>query len=927
MLDNKKSEVCVKLAKYILLMSLVILGIMLFYPAGALADDGNIMVNPSFEQGSGPIPFGWTTWQWDTGAGVTEFRVEEGDAHSGNRFVTIINNKENDARLKQVVKVEENTIYRVSCRIRATNVGADMKGANISIEGRLETSRDIRGTNEEWEETELYIKTGENVESVVLTIGLGGYGNINTGRASFDSVVMEKAPSIPAGAPVANIEAEAARQSSDKKETDGAGERPFWLMFLAAAAAAGAYLHYKKNRGKVPGEKQSQVNGVPAKQAPSKELSEKEIPAKGVLVKEVSAKEISAKGVLANEVSAKEIPVKGILANEVPTEQIPANKKTVSSPTQAPVPSRPGQKKVDRTDYIIMGVMTLIYLVIALINLGSLSVPETGWNPVFPGEGCTIVFPERKALSRISYFCARGTGWDAKGSYEVEYRDENGEYKPLVTLEKDNIFVWKYTDISVTTDSLKIMVDSPGGALNEICIFEKGSKTPVTEFEIVETSFDPSGSGSPEKLFDEQDRYAWIPTYLNGTYFDEIYHARTAYEHIHGIEPFENTHPPLGKIFIALGILVFGMNPFGWRIAGTLFGVAMIPVMYMFGKKIFGDRFLSFCAAFLMMFDFMHFTQSRIATIDVYVTFFVILMFCFMYDYFVNKSYEMGFRNSLKPLFLSGLFFGLGAASKWIAIYGAAGLALLFFFAKYREYRDYKRISANRRAAVKTPWLKDFVPFYINRTILACFIFFVLIPLVIYVLSYIPFMCVDGPGHGLKNVISLQKHMYNYHSGLKAEHSFSSKWWQWPVMTRPVWYFSGAGSAAGRVSSIAAFGNPAVWWVGIPAFFAAIIIAIKNRDRRMTVVFTAVMAQYLPWILVPRIAFIYHYFSIVPFIILCIVYVINHLIRLKPEAKHIVYGYLALVLVLFIMFYPVLSGMEVSTAYIGKLKWLKTWIF
>ena len=216
-------------------------------------------------------------WQWDTGAGVTEFRVEEGDAHSGNRFVTIINNKENDARLKQVVKVEENTIYRVSCLIRQP-MGTDKKGANISIEGRLETSRDIRGTNDGWEETELYIKTGDNVESVVLTIGLGGYGNINTGRASFDSVVMEKAPSVPAGAPLANIEAEAARPGSDKEETVSTGERPFWLMFLAAAAAASAYLHYKKNRGKVPGEKQSQASSSEA--GSIKGISAKEIPAK-----------------------------------------------------------------------------------------------------------------------------------------------------------------------------------------------------------------------------------------------------------------------------------------------------------------------------------------------------------------------------------------------------------------------------------------------------------------------------------------------------------------------------------------------------------------------------------------------------------------------------------------------------------------------
>ena len=74
---------------------------------------------------------------------------------------------------------------------------------------------------------------------------------------------------------------------------------------------------------------------------------------------------------------------------------------------------------------------------------------------------------------------------------------------------------------------------------------------------------------------------------MYGMYFDELYHGRTAYEHLHGIAPYENSHPPLGKIFIMLGIAIFGMNAFGWRIIGTLFGIAMVPIMYAFGKKLF----------------------------------------------------------------------------------------------------------------------------------------------------------------------------------------------------------------------------------------------------------------------------------------------------------------------------------------------------
>ncbi len=838
----------------------VVLILLVSIASSAGASSESLVVNPSFEEGSGNIPYGWTTWQWNSDPGVTEFGIKEGDAHSGSRYVTVQNNSDNDARFRQTVRVEQNSKYRISCRVKTENTGKDTLGANISIEGRLETSRDIKGTNDRWEMTELYVQTGEGVSSFVLTLGLGGYGNINTGTAAFDEVVMEKVDIIPAGASAALIEK---KKDDATKQTNGSStKRPLWLILVAVVLAAAAYAYhmYTKRRG----------NGDGGNTPPSNT---------------------------------------GGGTGETPGHIDSSNKKT------------------DRTDFIIMGVMTVIYLVIALFNLGSLSAPETGWNPSFPGESFTIELEEEKDLSRITYYCARGTGWHATGKYILKYRDENGDFKDFATINKDNVFVWKYQDVSVITDAIKVTVDTEGGALNELCLFEKGSREPVKGLEITDISTDPSDSGSPLNLFDEQEKYAWNPTFFNGTYFDEIYHARTAYEHIHGIEPYENTHPPLGKIFISLGILVFGMNPFGWRIAGALFGAAMIPIMYMFGRKMFNGRFYAFCCAFLIMFDFMHFSQTRISTIDVYVTFFVILMFYYMYDYFINKSYETGFKKSLKPLFLSGLFFGFGAASKWIALYGASGLAFLFFLSRYLEYRDYRNIMSDKSRVRKTSWVKSFFKLYINRTIAACVLFFIVIPAGLYILSYIPFMCVEGPGHGLKEVFSLQQHMYNYHSNLKATHSFSSSWWQWPVMTRPIWFYGESGSSLNQVSSIVSFGNPAVWWTGIPAFIASIIISVYRRDKKMVVVFVAVASQYLPWILVPRIAFIYHYFTIVPFIILSIVYVLKFLLEKKPWARYAVYGYLVVVMLLFLWFYPILSGMDIDRSYVKDLRWFDSWIF
>ena len=94
--------------------------------------------------------------------------------------------------------------------------------------------------------------------------------------------------------------------------------------------------------------------------------------------------------------------------------------------------------------------------------------------------------------------------------------------------------------------------------------------------------------------------------------FDEIYFARTAYEIIKFESPFEYTHPPLGKLFIASGIMVFGLNTFGWRIVPFMFGLFMIPIMYFFGKKMFDTRFGAFSSAFLMTFESLHFVLSRI---------------------------------------------------------------------------------------------------------------------------------------------------------------------------------------------------------------------------------------------------------------------------------------------------------------------------
>jgi hypothetical protein len=88
----------------------------------------------------------------------------------------------------------------------------------------------------------------------------------------------------------------------------------------------------------------------------------------------------------------------------------------------------------------------------------------------------------------------------------------------------------------------------------------------------------------------------------------------------------------------------------------------------------------------------------------------------------------------------------------------------------------------------------------------------------IYVLCYIPYF---GLGHNLSDLVSLQKQMYDYHSTLTATHPYGSKWWQWPLIARPISYYyhdfrTGAALQDGHaccVAEIIALPNPAVWWL------------------------------------------------------------------------------------------------------------------
>ena len=576
-----------------------------------------------------------------------------------------------------------------------------------------------------------------------------------------------------------------------------------------------------------------------------------------------------------------------------------------------PLP-RARDRRMTRRDALFVTLLTLIYAGVAFWNLGDTRAPQTVRS--LDGESALIDLGGEETVSRVQIYTGIG-----QGSYTFELSPDGETWLAAASFEQGHaaLLKWQELDLSsapqTTARYLRITGSGPA-ELGEVAVYdENGLMLPIT-------------SGCPE-LCDEQELVPAEATYLNSSYFDEIYHARTAYELVHGLSIYEWTHPPLGKVLMSLGVRIFGMTPFGWRFMGALVGVMMLPLMYLLAMQLTKSTKLSAIAMCLLALDSMHFTQTRIATIDSYAVFWILLMYFFMIRAVQMDWRQVSLGRFLVPLGLCGVTMGVAIATKWIGAYAAVGLAVLLF---WKLISEIARGGALRREAVRRSlW-----------TVAFCLLFFVLIPLLIYYFSYtgqLKYEGVNGFGdmfsmERVRRVIELQESMLNYHAGLGGDtHYFRSPWYQWPVIWWPMWYYSGTPYlSAGTISSISCMGNPAVWWTGLVALLFILIASAWRRraPKSWLIVLIGFASQFLPWVLVPRSTFIYHYFASVPFIILCTVLMLDELRKRSEKGfRWIACGLLALSLILFVAFYPLESGLPVSRNYAQYLRWFKWYNF
>ncbi len=349
--------------------------------------------------------------------------------------------------------------------------------------------------------------------------------------------------------------------------------------------------------------------------------------------------------------------------------------------------------------------------------------------------------------------------------------------------------------------------------------------------------------------------------------FDEVYHAFTAKEYFLGHKQawewwntppsdvaYEWTHPPLAKEVMAVSMVIFrSTDSWAWRLPGALLGILSIYIIYLLGVELFKNRRIALLAAFLFSIDGLNFVQSRIGMNDIYmVTFMLVAVWLTL-----RKKY-----------FFSAVMAGLSLASKWSALYLLIMLIILFL-----RQKAYKKI----------PYL-------------------ILIPVLIYLISYIPFFLT---GHNFNQFVELQQQMWWYHTGLKAHHPYASPWWSWPLNLYPVWYY--VEYFKGTTANIFGSGNPALFWAGTITLLISLFEFAKKRSSALLVILLGFSVFWLPWVLSPRIMFLYHFSPSVPFLCLNLAYQLDIGFQHSDSRKMTLLIILSIVLS-FILIYPFLTG-------------------
>ena len=494
--------------------------------------------------------------------------------------------------------------------------------------------------------------------------------------------------------------------------------------------------------------------------------------------------------------------------------------------------------------------------------------------------------------------------------------------------------------------------------------------------------------GQPDQLTFDETYYAkdaWSLSrfgYVHETVeaADDRINAGRVDSHIFTDGPAQIVHPEVGKWMLAVGIRLFGMDPFGWRVAAAVTGALTVLVLCRLVRRVSGSTLVGCLAGLLLCFDGLHLVMSRIALIDGFLAFWLVCAVACLVadrDWGRRRLARLVDRDGLSPggwgpvramlwrpwRVGAGVCFGLACGTKWngVLVLGAFGLLVWAWDA-----------GARRALGVSWAWrrsaLADAVPAVFSLVGVA---------LVVYVASWTGWLvhhdvmeetyadayhwgayASEEPDSALGESVQAVHDLWNYHQQMwhfhtvsvvettsDDPHPYESHPRGWLLDNRPVGVElesdippgeQGCTAPKGEtcLRQVLALGNPAVWWLGAAALAAGLWWWVARRDWRFGVPLVAVAAAWLPWFhWNERSIFFFYAVAIIPFTCAALAMVLG--VVLGPASGPVwrrrwgaaVVGLVMVAVVAcFAFFWPIWTDQLITTPQWRQRMWFDRWV-
>jgi dolichyl-phosphate-mannose-protein mannosyltransferase len=470
-------------------------------------------------------------------------------------------------------------------------------------------------------------------------------------------------------------------------------------------------------------------------------------------------------------------------------------------------------------------------------------------------------------------------------------------------------------------------------------------------------------------------------TYPSDIFFDETHYVPAAQALLDLSAPRNVEHPLLGKELIALGMWLFGDNPWGWRLIPSLAATSTVVAGFSFLWLLTKSMRPAVIGALLILFNQMVFIQGRIAMLDVFLGAFLMWGMVTMLWAMHGTPQQV-----LRRWLLSAVLLGMAMAVKWSAVpyVALAGLTFVVLRMSEQPQRPWATTAAMATRLIGTPVMlvvtaillwrlftgaptdPAFVPHWLGQTlgqlllalaalaalgwwwtkaeraparnplapvepyrrwpglgVIPGLAMLGVVSLFVYFVTFTPAFFYAQDPLPFTRLIPFQYDMYLLQTQTLKPHPYQSDWYSWPLMLRPLWYFYEYDTDAQR--GVLLIGNPVIMWGGLVAVIACINAWLRDKAKvplAMALLWIASLAIY---IVIPKsLGFFYYYYLSSIFICFAIAVAFHHFD--KGRRRGYEEWFLAASLLAFIYFYPIISAWPLSDGgAFNAWMWVHSW--